>query len=342
MRRPVMPSTARTYSEALGVLSDAQLQAALDRFGLGTLVRAEPAQTGLFGRNVFLSSTAGEYVLRGAPWDPRSYAKEAFFSRLVHERTDVPAPWPYLIELSKDIFGWAYAIMPRLPGIDIGNTDVRRTLSAADRLAIARAMGDALARLHALTWPHNGNYDPETDTITPIETSFAEWTVARVRDWLARCREASAATTGADVAWVEEVIERARDALEVEPEAPMFGHADFKENNTVAERTDDGWCITGVFDLGEGYFGDGEADLSRSMASYIREDAALVRAFLDGYRARRTLREGFAERFALYMLLDRMIIWHHGQRNKLWFDEGVTLRDWLEPFTSFPIRDVLS
>lgn len=336
-----MPSTARTYSEALGVITDAQLQSALDRFGLGRLVSAEAAQTGLFGRNIFLSTSAGEYVLRGAPWDPRSYAKEAFFSRLVHERTDVPAPWPYLIDPSTEIFGWMYAIMPRLPGIDIGNTDVRRTLSAADRLGVASAMGDALARLHALTWPHYGNYDPETDSITPIETSFAEWTVGRVRDWLARCREASAATTDADVAWVEEVIERARDALEVEPEAPMFGHTDYKENNTVAERTDDGWRITGVFDLGEGYFGDGEADLSRSMAGYIRGDAALARAFLDGYRARRNLREGFAERFALYMLLDRMIIWHHGQLHKLWFAEDATLRGSVEVFTSFRVEALL-
>jgi hypothetical protein len=105
-----MPAATRTYSEALGAISDAQLQAALDRFDLGALVRAEPAQTGLFGRNIFLTTTKGEYVFRGAPWDPRQYGKEAFFSRLIHERTGVPAPWPYLIDNATNIFGWAYAI----------------------------------------------------------------------------------------------------------------------------------------------------------------------------------------------------------------------------------------
>ena len=337
-----MPSTARTYSKALGAITDAQLQAALDRFDLGTLVSAEPAQTGLFGRNIFLSTSAGEFVLRGAPWDPRGYAKEAFFSRLVHERTDVPAPWPYLIDRETDIFGWMYAIMPRLPGVDIGNPEVRRTLGAGDRLALARAMGEALARLHALTWPHYGEYDPATDTIAPIEGSFAAWMALRVRGWLARCREASAATTDADVAWVEEALDRARDALEVEPEAPTFAYNDCKENNTVAQRAENGgWRITGVFDLGEGYFGDGDADFSRSMAGYIREDVALARAFLDGYRANRALREGFAERFRLYMLLDRMIIWEYGQRNSLWFPEDATLRDWAEVFTSFDVETLL-
>jgi aminoglycoside phosphotransferase (APT) family kinase protein len=333
-----MQSIGRTYSEALGAITDAQLQAALDRFGLGTLVSAEPAQTGLFGRNIFLSTSAGKFVLRGAPWDPRQYRKEGFFSRLVHERTDVIAPWPYLFDSSEDIFGWAYAIMPRLQGVDIGNVDVRSEFSAADRTDIARAMGDALARLHELTWPHYGTYDFDRDTIAPIDCLFGEWTIARVRDWLARCREASTATTDGDVAWVEEVIDHTRDALEIEPRAPTFAFNDYKENNTVAQRTEDGWRVTGVFDLGEGYFGDGEADLSRSLAGYIREDVALARAFLSGYRAKRTLRDGFEARFSLYMLLDRSIIWQYGQAHKLWFAEGATFRDWAEVFTSFPVE----
>ncbi len=336
-----MPSPSRTYSEALGNISDAQLQAALKRFDLGTLIRAEAAQTGLFGRNIFLTTTSGEYVLRGAPWDPRQYEKEAFFSRLIHERTDLPAPWPYLIELSQDIFGWAYAIMPRLPGLDVGNVDVRKQFSRDDRLGLARAMGHALARLQGLTWPHYGDYDPTTGTIAPIKTSYAEWTVEGVREWLARCRAASAATTATDVAWVESIIASAREALEIEPERPTFAFRDYKENNTVAERATDGWSITGVFDLGESYFGDGEADFSRSLASYLREDHALVRAFVDSYRMSGALRPGVEQRFELYMLLDRLIIWEYGQRNRLWFQEGASLRDWAEPFTSFSIQDFL-
>jgi aminoglycoside phosphotransferase (APT) family kinase protein len=334
--------TAREYSARLGIISDAQLQAALDRFDLGELVHAEAAQTGLFKRNVFLTTTKGEYVLRGGAWDARDYEKEAFFSRLVHQHTDVAAPWPYLIDLSRDIFGWAYAIMPRLPGVDVGNLDVRRQLSPADRFGLARAMGEGLARLHALAWSHHGEYDPETGTIAPIQTSFAAWTIARVRDWLTRCRDASAATTDEDVAWVESIIASARSAVAVEPERPTFVFGDYKENNTVAERTAGGWRIAGVFDLGGGHFGDGEADLSRALASYVREEPVLARAFLDGYRAKRTLRPEFEQRFVLYMALDRMVIWEYGQRNGLWFQKGATLRAWVEAFTSFPIRDILS
>jgi aminoglycoside phosphotransferase (APT) family kinase protein len=335
-------SPSRTYSEALGVISGAQLQAALDRFDLGTLLSAEPAQTGLFGRNIFLSTTAGDFVFRGAPWDPRLYGKEAFFSRLVHERTGVPAPWPYHVDLSTDIFGWAYGIMPRLPGIDVGNVDVRRTFSRDDKISLARAMGETLARLQSLTWPHFGDYDLDTGDVVPIATSYADWTVWRVHDWLDMCREASDATTDADVAYVESIIRSARAALDVEPEQPTFAFRDYKENNTVATRTDAGWRITGVFDLGEGYFGDGEADFSRSLAGYLREDTELVRAFMAGYCSKRPLRAGFLQRFPVYMALDRIIIWQYGQRNKLWFSPDATLRDWLEPFVSFPIAEYVT
>jgi len=331
----------RTYSEALGTISNAQLQAALGHFDLGTLVAAEPAQTGLFARNIFLTASKGEFVLRGAPWDPRQYGKEAFFSRLVHERTDVPAPWPYQIDLSTDIFGWAYAIMPRLPGIDVGNADVRKAFNRDDRIALARAMGEALAGLQDLTWPLYGDYDLDAGAIVPADTLFAEWTVARVRGQLDRCREASAATTDDDVAYVESIIDSARTALAIEPEQPTFVFRDFKENNTVAERTEGGWRVTGVFDLGEGYFADGEVDFSRTLADYLREDADLVRGFMQGYTAKRPLRPGSEQRFPLYMALDRMIIWAYGQRNNLWFKPETTLRDWLEPFTSFPIAEYM-
>ncbi len=55
------------YSERLGVLDDRQFQAALARLGLGDFVRADPVSGGLFGQNVFVTSTTGAWVLRGAP-----------------------------------------------------------------------------------------------------------------------------------------------------------------------------------------------------------------------------------------------------------------------------------
>src|SRR5262245_32023812 len=116
-----MAQDARRFSERLGAISAEQLQAALDRFELGRLIDAQPVPSGLFGQNIFVRSTEGDWVLRGAPHYDGQFEKERFFSRLVHERTEADAPWPFLIERSEELFGWHYAIMPRLPGVDPGS-----------------------------------------------------------------------------------------------------------------------------------------------------------------------------------------------------------------------------
>ncbi len=65
----------REYSKHLGRLRDDQLQAALDRFELGKLVSANPVRLGNFGQNLFLTSTAGEWVLRGNPLSPEQFVR---------------------------------------------------------------------------------------------------------------------------------------------------------------------------------------------------------------------------------------------------------------------------
>jgi len=140
---------SREYSKRLGVISDEQLQAALDRFGLGRLLSAEPAVGGLFGQNIMLATTGGAFVFRGDPhWDPEGnddwqFQKERLFSQLVHESgTGPPVPWPYLLEESRDIFGWHWAIVPRLPGRAIFEP---HRFSATEQRQQAAAMGAALA-----------------------------------------------------------------------------------------------------------------------------------------------------------------------------------------------------
>src|SRR3954452_19284777 len=92
------------YSDRLGLISQGQFQAALDHFSLGRLRAATPITRGMFGQNVFLSTSEGEFVLRGAPHSDDQLAREAFFCRQLHERTTLPAPWPYLIDDTAAIF----------------------------------------------------------------------------------------------------------------------------------------------------------------------------------------------------------------------------------------------
>src|SRR5918998_1556730 len=175
-RRVVM--AAKEYSQRLGSIEDDQFRLALERLGLGGFVRAEPVAGGLFGQNVFVASTTGEYVLRGAPHYDWQLPSERFFARLLHERTRAPVPWPYLLDPGDDIFGWSYAVMPRMPGLKPSDIAADEELTNDESLGMARSMGENLALMHALSWPRPGRYDLTTDTIAPLEESWAEWLAA--------------------------------------------------------------------------------------------------------------------------------------------------------------------
>ena len=323
---------ARLYSQRLGVLDDRQFQAALARLGLGDFVRAEPITGGLFGQNVFVTSTTGAWVLRGSPHYDWQLPAERFFCELLHTRTRTPVPWPYLLDPRDDIFGWSYAIMPRMPGLNLSEPSVAGGLTREDRLGMAQAMAENLAHMQELTWPFVGGFDLALGTIAPCPVSWADWVMSDVHKWLELARKHSDRTPAADIQWVDELLQTARPAL-AEPLHPSFVMHDHKEQNATFERSGDGWRVSGIFDLMEAFFGDGEIDLSRQTVQYMEEDPEQAQAFVRRYRELRPVRPGFRERFRVYLLWDRLVVWEYYQRpeRETPWEGGLTLRAWLEP-----------
>lgn len=324
------------YSRRLGHITPEQFQAALARFDLGRFVRATPATDGLFGQNIFLTCDTGEYVLRGAPHYDWQFPTEQFFARLLHQRTTAPTPWPYLLDPATDIFGWPYALMPRMPGHHFNDHAWFATLTMDDRIAIAAALGDTLADLHALTWPHAGRYDPTTNTIEPRPHGYGVWMIERIEERLATALTFAEYTTQADVDWARRLIAAGRDSLDV-PYQPRVVMEDYQPGNVSIVREDgaDGsggrWRVGGVFDLMTLTFGDGEADLARLGRMYVYEEPRLAGAFTGAYLARRPPRPGFAQRFPIYLLHDSLIIWLFCLRNHdIWWPKGMTLQIWVE------------
>jgi hygromycin-B 7''-O-kinase len=324
------------YSRRLGELSPDQFQAALDRHNLGRFLHAEPIAAGNFGQNLYLTSTTGQYVLRGAPFWPEQFPSERFFTDRLHASTRAPVPWPYRVDPDDDIFGWSYVIMPRMPGLQLSDPAVQGAFTAHDRHGIAQAMGETLADLQELTWPCAGRYDLETDTIRPFDTSYGEHVIARIRGFVREAASLSDRTTRADIAWVEEVIAGNRSALAV-PFQPCFVHGDYKEGNLVVEQGEGAWRVSGVFDYMDACMGDGEHDLARSAAGFADEDLDLVCVFLDAYARRRPHRPRSAERFAIYMLYDRTILWQFGQRHGVWWQPSLALREWAGPYVDLAL-----
>lgn len=306
------------------------MEQALERFALGTLFTAESTGIGLGGQTILLVASTGEYVLRGKPRFAGQLVKERFFVQFLHERIPTPVPWPYHYDPSPEIFGWEYALMPRLPGKRV--PDVAAVPSDADRQSIAAALGRGLATLHRVVCPLPGEYDVRAGTMVPLRVPYAEWVTRRVRARVRRIVQEDAAVTRVDQEWVETLLHDAGPALR-EPFQPTFVMHDYNTTNVVFSEDGGSWEVCGVFDLSESYIGDGEADLARQTRGLFLIDPALAGIFLRAYLAQRPARPGFLARFPVYMLDDLLFGWTFA-RKQLWRDPSRSLHDLCEPLTS--------
>lgn len=326
----------REYSKRLGFITCEQFGAALSRLDLGVFVNAGAIPFGLFGQNVFVTSTRGEWVLRGCPHYDWQFPTEQYFAGLIHERTDVPVPYPYLLEPQTDIFGWSYVLMPRMPGVQLADEALAARLGGDDRMGLARAMARTLAELHAVGAETAGTYDYRTGGVRPFGKDYRETILDGITELLADAQSRNANTTAADAAWADQVIRENRNAMR-EPYGVSLVLRDFKEANMVAERQGGGWRISGVFDLMEAHFGDPEADLARQVGHYLRTAPAYAGEFVRAYLKLRPAPGGFAERQRLYLLHDSLIIWAYFQRTQggLPGNETLSLEAWAAPFVAF-------
>jgi aminoglycoside phosphotransferase (APT) family kinase protein len=316
------------YSQRLGEITDKKFQKALDRFKLGKLIKAKPVPFGNFGQNVFLKTSKGDYVFRGKPHYEWQFKSEQFMAKLLHENTKVPVPYPYLIDEKKDIFGWSYCIMPKLKGKQLKIKKLKDKLSEKDKKEIAKAFGENLAKMQKLTWKFPGQYDPETKTIKKFDKPFDKWIIDSINKLVSLCKTYNDRTTKKDIEWISRIIEEGRESLKI-PFTPEFVMHDYQESNMVIDKISGRWKVTGVFDLMENYFGDGEADIPRMFVANFQENLELAYIFLNSYLSKHKVREGFEKRFQIYLIFDRLVVWEWAQRNKKsWLDKNVTFKKW--------------
>ena len=319
------------YSKRLGVIKSYQFQAALKKFDLGDFVCAMPLQSGLFGQNVIVKSTKGKFVLRGKPHYPWQFPKEKYGAELLHNNTKVPVPYPYLHDFDTDIFGWDYILMPYMPGIHPENNH----LSFREKLDIASALGNGLAELHKCKWDFCGEYDLATDTIKSFEAGYAKWFVSDVECWLAALNE-HAGISVYDADWVRKYLCENIKYLMYNIR-PCFVMNDYNPYNVLVENMHGKWVVSGVFDLMEYYFGDGSADLVRMIAHYLEKYSSdaynLINAFIKGYFTMVEMEPCIIDKFKLFMLRDRLIIWEYGTRpNVAWFNNNDSFREYVKRY----------
>ena len=339
---PTKPVTI-IYSERLGAISDQQLAAAAARLGLGAFVSAAPIDAGLHGQNLYLTTEAGAFVLRGRPhWvmgrndteyrrdDRLQFTNEAFFVRLLHEHTGAPVPWPYLYDEASDVFGWPYVIMPRMPGASFNERTILKALAPEDRREVAVAAGALLAELQRLTSPFSGAFDADTITLTPDAGGNTERVIAQMRLSTAAA-EANGVMTPDDMDWIDSSVGAARGAGE---RPNTFVHGDYKLDNLTVTEEGGRWRIGGVFDFHTARFGDGAFDLVHQTCAYLDTEPALARVFTDAYRRDAANDADLAPWMPLYLVANRVMLWRffvQPDARPPW-SRGRTFRGWAEPY----------
>ena len=303
------------HSTRLGTITRQQLQEVCDEQGLGSLVEAELATSGQWQQNVLLTTSSGRYVLRGDPRPPFQLEKERAVADLIQAHTDVPAPWPYRVTVDTGRFGWAYAVMPRLPGTQ--GSALWADADAADRVRLAAALGAGLASLHRATFAAPGPFDPAVGGFVPVD-EFRSWTIGRIEVLRARCRALGALST-IDDAFLDRLVATCVDALDLPAGRAVLVHHDFSLGNTSYRRQGDTYGVCGVFDLGEAHLGDPEEDLVRFL---FRRRPEHRQAFLAAYLGETHLRAGAAERLSLYALADFLFLWEVSRGGANWFGDA--------------------
>lgn len=314
-----------SYAPRLGHLLAGKIQHALDRFGLGDLLGTREIATGNFGQNLHLSATTGDYILRGNPFFDWQLPKERETARILHERTTVPVPWPYHHEPSTDLFGWDYAIMPRLPGKMVNDTP------APDQVALATVLAETLVRMQDATFDQAMEFELATGGFVALPAGERDDLARRIERNLELSITASNCTNDADAAWVRSLLRNA-ECSSASWEPACLVHGDFTINNVVAMRGPGGWRITGVFDFMTARIGSFEADLCRQFALHHWCTPAAATAFLEAYFALRPPHAGYRDRVPLLLLDERLTLWEWLQRTRPdWWQSDIGLRDWAEP-----------
>lgn len=216
-------------SNKLGEVTNEQLQLMLNRFNLGKLISSERTAKGVGKQTMFVKSSSGEYVLKGNPLFEGQFIEEKFYVDNLLRRTKLPVPSPYLTDESKDIFGWSYSIMSRLPGRHINEPEFEAKLSGEDKIQIAELLAKSLSELHTWKADQYGEFDPKNQTLRPFEGSYKLWLYNRIRFWLEDAKKYSVITYR-DIEWVENILALSEDVFDVLC-SPTFVMGDVKADN---------------------------------------------------------------------------------------------------------------
>ncbi|MEW6682963.1 MAG: aminoglycoside phosphotransferase family protein [Nitrospirota bacterium] len=225
-----------------------------DRFDLPSPRRVTPVAGGVINRSYLIELDDGAlWVCRVDVEGGRGkLAHEAAVYRWLWERAPgLPIATAYHVDPARDIIPHEYALLPRLPGANLG-ADIEY-LPEAVREPLLEQVGALLRRLHELMDADGGLID--------LHHRGQPWRVF-VNEWFANMLARCEARLGYAPPWAERARAWMEERIELVPEAPsrVFLHGDFHFGNLQYELLLTP-RVSGCFDLEWGWSGHAACDL---------------------------------------------------------------------------------
>ncbi len=253
------------------------------RHGLGPpgeLSVGVPGSHPVFGTGSCVVKFYAPHWPRNAAAEARTYAALASspalpVPRLLAEGTLFPEAdrWP-----------WPYIAVTRIPGRSVG--ELRADLSAADLVAMARALAPSVRALHHLQLP---------------EGADRLWTERREA-----LRVQAPARRRAEGGWPQTLLAELPAYLEAtcRSSAPLrLVHADITEDHVLLRPATTGWRLAGLIDFADAFVGDAAYDLVPLGLSLFRCDRGALAAFLDAYGPDPAWGEDWRRRATAHLLM---------------------------------------
>lgn len=276
-------------------LTDAHIAALLEMHDLGTLRGWQPITRPGINPTFVVNN---DLILRVNVREPESYTfqKEAALYRRLCAETDMPVPRVVALDVSRAIVPYDILVLERLHGVN--TLDVWHQFDATTQRQISYDLGQALATLHCVRYTGYGGFNPALNDLGRA----CDWHVylfdktaeALVELW--RC-------SGLPAALLNGAEEYILGSFIPATPPPVLVHGDFGLHNTLVELREDGWHVSGIVDFEWALAADAEYEFATGLLVEPDEVNPLAAPFLEGYRTRRPLAEGWEQRSAVYRLI---------------------------------------
>jgi aminoglycoside phosphotransferase (APT) family kinase protein len=261
-----------------------------ERFGLPPVRRVTAVAGGVINRSFLLELEDGAgWVCRVDVEQGRGkLTHEAAAYRWLWQRAPgLPIAGAYHVDPACDLIEYEYALLPRLPGFNLG-ADIEY-LPTAVRDGLLVQVGALLRRLHALT-------DPEGNLVEAHHRG--QFWREYCREWFANLVARCERRLGYAPQWAERGRAWMRERIAVLPESPLrvFLHGDFHFGNLQYDLLPVP-RLSGCFDLEWAWSGHAACDLLHLHEAAVRYPAYEA-PLLEGYGA-----SGWPTELAVYRLI---------------------------------------